>query len=294
MKQEALNITGYADQFSVKAGEPVKVMVSTTSESYKVNVVRLCGGLMDAESDDLPVEAVQAECNQVYPGRVQEIQAGSYGELPVPSDWMQGGEFTVQLWAWPTLTTGAAHPQTLWSVSALNGSAGGRLVLEQDGQLALTLTDCAGQSAVVRTERPLMAKSWYFIAVRYTAQTGEAALFIDHHDQWMPVRDRQLIQQKAALDFSNLVTGAVMLAAQAQAGGRQHYYNGKLENPRFFRIALNDEQLEQLQAAPELPPSMKADCAACYDFSQHISSSRLIDCSSGQNDGRLYQARRER
>lgn len=290
MKQEALNITGYADQFSVMPGEQVKVMVSTTSKSYKVNVVRLCGGLMDAESDDLPVETVQAECNRVYPGRVQEIEAGSYGELPVPSDWMQGGEFTVQLWAWPTLTTGAVHPQTLWSVSATNGTAGGRLVLEQDGQLALMLTDCAGQSAVVRTERPLMAKSWYFIAVRYSAESGEAALLIDHQDQWMPERDRQFIKRKAALDFSNLLTGAVVLAAQYQEGRRQHYYNGKLENPRFFRTALDDEQLEQLYSASELSASMRAECAACYDFSQFISSSRLIDCSGGQNDGRLYQA----
>lgn len=92
--QDAVNVVGYADRFSVQPGQALNFMIDTASSSYTASVVRICGGMPDPDhSPYLPTEPVPADCAGEYPGRRQTAAIGSYAELPLPEEWMQAGNF---------------------------------------------------------------------------------------------------------------------------------------------------------------------------------------------------------
>lgn len=291
---DGLNIVGYADQWSVRAGEQLKFMISTTSSSYTANVVRLLGGMTDPDAPDLPYEIVPAQCNGNYPGRRQHIYPGSYAELPLPETWMERGEFTVQLWTWPTTPT-LGRIQTLWSSRAANG-AGVDLALDGEGHLVFSLADKTGQSAQIRSDKPLEAKIWYGVVAQYSTTGSLAALFIHRVDGWSPIAGTQEYASAISLDFRDTAVARVLLAADAvgsQGGERKEvcrHFNGKLENPRFFSAALDRTQWTALLQGTDPHAVAGADVVADYDFGAEISSTRVVDRSAGARHGLLYQA----
>ncbi len=292
MKQDTLSIVGYADQFSVRPGEEINFMISTTSPSYSASVVRLTGGITEAGTSNLPSEPVPAECAGVYPGRHQIAKAGSYAELPLPSNWLNAGEFTVQLWMWPT-TPASDRIQTIWSALSDDHASGAELALDHDGQLVFSLTDGSGQSASVRTSKPLSANAWYFVAVQYSAHKSTLTIQSNRYDGWTSTADSQICGTTARLDFANVIVPHVLLAAQVRpdAPDRTHQHlNGKLEDPRFFRTALEQTQLQALMTGMDASSLTGVELVADYDFSAGISSTALVDRSTGSYHGILYQA----
>ncbi|UHA73997.1 N,N-dimethylformamidase beta subunit family domain-containing protein [Paenibacillus sp. 481] len=290
--QERLTIVGYADHWSVQPGQELNFKIDTTSSMYTASVVRICGGLTDPDhSLDLPTAPVDADCAGEYRGRRQPtIVTGSYAELPLPSTWLQGGEFSAQLWIMPTIQT-YNRPQTVLSARSAAGAAGVELVQDENAYLTLSITDGCGQSVQVRTATPLEAKSWYFIALQYSARSGKATLFASRHNGWLPKNDTQVHTEAAQLNLADVVLSRVLLAADSQADGTVRpfsHYNGKIGNPRFSHAVYDHVQLQELANGTDDVCDDSA-LVADYDFSDGISSTRLKDRSENGHHGTLHQ-----
>lgn len=70
-----LPITGYADRLSVSPGEEITFHVSSVADRFEARLVRL------ARKQSL-FETRQADFAGFYPGRLQDIEMGSYGVVP--------------------------------------------------------------------------------------------------------------------------------------------------------------------------------------------------------------------
>lgn len=288
-KQDHLTIVGYADQISVEPGQKLNFMISTTSSAYTAGIVRLIGGMTDPDSQELESEPIISEISGAYPGRLQKTSAGSYAELPLPSDWLDHGQFTVHLWAWPTKPA-SGHRQTIWSAGSMNGRAGAELYLDMDGHLTFTLTDKNMETIQVSSENPLHARAWYEIVTQYSAQTEALSLLVTRCDGWTAADENQLVKVNARLDFSDVIAARVLLAAAPNENDQLHqHYNGKIENPSFFRTVFDSTSLKELSAGAD-PMMIAGDMlVAHYDFGTKISSSQLVDRSKNGYHGILHQ-----
>ena len=291
MAQDAVTIVGYTDQFSIQPGQELNFMIDTASPVYTASVVRLCGGMPDPDNSSyLPTETVPADCAGEYPGRRQTTAVGSYAELPLPEEWLQGGEFSVQMWICPTIPE-YCRAQTVWSARSADGASGADLTLEKDGHVTFSLTGGCGQSVNVRSDAPLEGNAWYFVAVQYSVRSGAATLYVSYRDGWKPNDDTQVCTAAAKLDYTNVVISRVLLAADldpdALAGTFRHF-NGKISNPRFFREYFDEVQLHDLSVGADKGTDGLL-LVADYDFGVDISTSRLVDLSAGGHHGTLRQ-----
>lgn len=284
-----VTIIGYTNEFSVQPGQDLHFMIDTGSSVYTANVVRLIGGMPDPDNSTfLPTEPVTADCAGEYPGRRQITAPGSYAELPLPGNWMQSGEFSAQLWIYPTVPV-YDYIQTVWSARSADGTSGAALALETDGRLALSLTGGCGQSVTVRTDIPLKENIWYSVVLQYAASTQAAKLFVTSRDGWKADDGLQVHTAAANLDYSNVALARVLLAADSDpaAPGRTiHHYNGKIGNPRFWGELLPEELLSDVLLGTD---GIGVVPLADYDFSVDIASTRLEDLSAGGYHGTLHQ-----
>jgi N,N-dimethylformamidase len=291
-KKEALDIVGYANRFSVRPGGKLDFMVSTSGDSYTASMVRFLGGMSNMETRSIPEETVHAQCAGVYKGRLQENNAGSYAELPLPSSWLSGGEFTVQLWIQPTKPA-ANGSQAIWSARSDGSPAEASLFLDRDGHLLFSLTDGSGRSAHVRTNLPIDAGKWHYIAAQYSAKSSTASLITRRRDGWRLSDDMQLGSATVSLDFAGVCVPKVLLAASTRGDkpDRTHqHYNGKIENPRFFQVALDRSQLRKLWDEELVQGPAERFLVADYDFGVEIGTEKVMDRSRGKHHGILRQS----
>ncbi|MDG0871238.1 LamG domain-containing protein [Paenibacillus thiaminolyticus] len=289
--QDAVNVVGYADRFSVQPGQALNFMIDTASSSYTASVVRICGGMPDPDhSPYLPTEPVPADCAGEYPGRRQTAAIGSYAELPLPEEWMQAGEFSLQMWVYPTLPQ-YEKAQTIWSAKSADGSTGAYVTLDKDGHVTFSLIGGCGHSVAVRSEAQLHGHEWHFVAVQYSVSREAAMLFVSQRVGWRPDDGTQVTTEAAKLDYSQTVISSVLLAADSDAaapGGVSRHYNGKIGNPRLFQHYFTEAQLYDLARGTQTEPD-GARLIADYDFSVGISTTRLSDRSAGGHHGILRQ-----
>ena len=72
-----MDVVGYTDRPSVKAGETVKFMVSSREATYRADIVRLIHGDPNPTGPGLREEVFEASVNGEYAGREQVITKGS-------------------------------------------------------------------------------------------------------------------------------------------------------------------------------------------------------------------------
>src|SRR5687767_838461 len=95
------DLLGYADRWSVRAGERIAFRVSSAAASYRAEIVRLDRGPTTpgepAAADPLP------GFGEEVPGRLQPIVPGSCVVVPRNEAFRWDEGLTVQLWVQPTL-----------------------------------------------------------------------------------------------------------------------------------------------------------------------------------------------
>src|SRR5215472_16018474 len=91
-----MQLLGYNQPFVAHAGETVEVKVSTTLARFSAEGVRV-------GEETRPAEPQVADGD--YPGRDQELHAGSYLTAALPVAAPAAGH-SVQFWLYPTLLTG--------------------------------------------------------------------------------------------------------------------------------------------------------------------------------------------
>ncbi|MBA0050082.1 N,N-dimethylformamidase [Streptomyces sp. AJS327] len=286
---DILGITGYADRWGVRAGEAIAFHVSTVRAEYRADVVELLGGMTDPGATDLPVRPVPADCAGTHPGYVQLTDPGSYGELPLPADWLGGGACTVQLRFSPTLPE-AGHEQVLFSSGDAEGRHLVKLAVDEAGRLGLTVR--AGDTeASVTSGVELRTGCWFFVSASHDPDGGWLRLDVAQETGWQRAVQRDTAEAPATTDLAGARLGETYLAATPVwiDGARylDHHFNGKIENPRCYARVLDaDEVALALGGGAVRPAALVCD----YDLGADFATTRLRDVSGNNRHGVLRQA----
>ena len=112
MEMVTKTVLGYTDKISVCPGETISFMVtSERGEKYDASIVRLIHGDSNPKGPGYKDEPVKTDIDGSYPGRKQEILAGSYVVVPESPHLADLGSFTVQAMIWPTMAPRRLRPE---------------------------------------------------------------------------------------------------------------------------------------------------------------------------------------
>lgn len=284
-----LDIVGYCDRWSLRAGESLKIMVSCEAgaETYRADLVRLiCGDISQAgpgyKEEELPNAA-----NGEYPGRRQRVHAGSYVAVPPGPELNAVGSFSLQALVWPTMPEQEGRAILgRWSDMADAG-----YLLMQDGArgAVLVIADGTGRRSEVAVGKPMVTRQWYFLAASYDAASGA---MIVHQTPLAPyARDDSAGAAEGLCEVRLRPMADIPFLIGARAAGEDHrvlvtrgHFNGKIEAPRLAAAALSRADMESLWHNP-LAPALADFLVAAWDFSRDISSDRIEDVSPNRLDG---------
>ena len=281
-----MEIIGYTDRLSVSPGETVQIKASTTQPAYRVDIVRLTHPFRRAEPERDVV--IDSPVNGERPGRSQAIPVGSYIAVPELDSVDLSSGFTWQGWIEPSLPQRGETQGIVarWDEAAQRGF---RLGLDGDGQLVLELKSPSGDLARVACGPPLIANRWYFVAARFDPQARTMQLDVTMaRRRWLPEES-----WAAKIDLTgpvDLEPASFLMAAshlEAIDGGRTApagCYNGKIDRPRFWARALNDDEIAMLRSDVE-PLLMPEGLLAAWDFSRDLGTAIVHDASPHSRHG---------
>ena len=279
-------LMGYADPFSVEAGQSIQVKVSSElSGTYQAEIVRLqCA---DHTGIGLKQAVIDAPVNGPYAARFQSVQTGSYVEIG-PADAVHNWEcLSLQTYIWPT--TPAKGQQALLGTWEASQGRGYVLCLDHTGALALMLGDGQNQQ-VVSTGVPLLERHWYLVAATLDRQSGD--VWVGQRPLVQYARDDTTAQCRSELELTPVAGGQFRMAAwstalnergQMTGGG---YYNGKIDSPVMSNRALTVEERDAI-VRDASSVRFEDDVIAQWDFSREMSSTRVIDRSSHAHHGEI-------
>lgn len=277
-----MKIVGYSDRLSVAPGETLRFMVSCELPTYRADIVRLIHGDENPGGPGFKEELIPTTVNGEYPGRQQEIRNGSYVIVPDCPALRQHGSFTLQAWISPTTPhKGVQGILTKWS--AADGKGYG-LFVDEGGELALWLSNQEGRVERIRTDKPLWAADWYFVAASYDAQNGHVCLYQEPLRVWPQDATRVVVEKSSSIRTIGESNAPFLLAGyqlRAEAGKLivGGHFNGKIDSPRLFARALSRDELATLQRGAS-PHDFGAALVAAWDFAADISSRKVTDTSS--------------
>lgn len=298
-----LKLTGYADRFSVQAGEKIRFMVSTEQPRFRADLVRLIHGDVNPKGPGFKERDITSTVSGDYPGTAKSLRAGSYVTVPDAAALRLRGSFSLQAWVAASMPgKGAQGVLTKWSASEQKGYA---LVIEADGCLALWIGRGPGQVEVVKTEAPLRAfipadvfeqlnypvgqmgttQSWYFVAATFDAATGKAVLYQEPVAEWPLDKSERLAGRVLAAGGPAENSLPLLMAAY----WRQHagldgvtggHFNGKIAAPAIFNRALSPQEITAIRQGGPC-----AGAVGVWDFSRDIDSRRITDVSGNRLHG---------
>lgn len=297
-------IVGYADHLRVQPGETIKFMVTSEAPRYRADIVRLIHGDANPKGPGIKEELIEAPGNGEYAGRRQELPLGSYAIVPDNAALRMSGSFTFTAWIAPTSQRGPSEDSfvgvegivTKWA----EGQRGGYgIFIDERGRLALWLTDASAGTEKLNAEQPLrpwvpaipgmnnrpqgVTTAWYFIAVTFDAGTGRVELHQDPLNSFPFDPTRVVTERSTTVKAVGTNDLPLLVAAAWQSAGKVGaHFNGKIENPRLYRRALNRQEIAAIKQGRG--PS---DAIAAWDFSIDIESDKITDTSSRKLHGRV-------
>ncbi len=280
-------IVGYSDEISVRPGETISFMVNCEKgDSYDASVVRLIHGDTNPEGPGYKDEPIKSDIDGSYPGRRQEILAGSFVLVPDHPLLSNLGSFTVQAMIWPTMPK--LGPQSLISRWDDKARCGFILGIDANGALCLVLGDGTGGVEEVSSGKPLVAREWYLAAASFDAETGEVRVYQDPMVGYGKTDDQAEVSRTVSVKLGEptrpLLMGAhfvEMVDRRIRTGGN---YNGKIDSPGLAGNVLDRLAMEQLLAGT-LRGGLKSSVIARWDFTRDISTETVRDISSNRLDG---------
>lgn len=254
-------LLGYADRFSVEAGQEIAFKVSAGAP-YQVCFERLiCGDDANIGRKTAPL-ATAADGS--YPARRQDAACGSYIRFDAsPAFALQSFSFLAYIW--PT-APGYGRQQVVM------GGQGRSLGVDAAGALSLWLGD-----RQVATGTALLERHWYLVAASFDAATGQA---------W--VAQRPLLRYAARADTTAEAAATVegppagpagfrIAAGFAPDGRATAHYNGKIDSPALLQRPLS--AAERAGIAQGRLPALDDGLVAAWDFSREIPSTAIVDSS---------------
>jgi N,N-dimethylformamidase len=296
-------IVGYADRLRVEPGQTITFMVSSEQPRYHADIVRLIHGDANPRGPGIKEVVVETPANGDYAGKRQVMPLGSYAIVADNPALRIDGSFTFTAWMAPTSQRGSGPDSfvgvegvvTKWS-GAERGGYG--IFIDEEGRLALWLTDRTGRTERVAGEVPLrpwvpaipgmnnrpqgVPTSWYFVAVSFDAASGAVEIHQDPLNAFSFDRTRIVTRRSSAIRSIAVNETPLLIAAAWESPGRVGaHFNGKIENPRLYRRVLS---LDEIAAVKQGRPAGNA--LASWDFSIDIQSDRISDTGPRRLHGR--------
>ncbi len=242
-----LALIGYTDRWSVRAGGSIAVQVSSKASEFRADLVRIRSADPNPAGPGLRFDDVTAGFAGSYPGRVQPIQSGSYGEidlagLELPAEW------TVSIRVQPWMLDGRPQAALAWDNLAI-------YVTSDGAELRVGAQVC-------RVAAPMLERRWY--ELRVIASGGTL----------------RLMQIPLQVDWGTGGQGVAIMAASVAAPTAMRlaagvpladHLNGRLEHPMLLHGAID--------AATPIEPDVlpRAAFIAWWDFSCDIPTQAITD-----------------
>lgn len=276
-----MEVLGYADRLSVRAGERIEFMVSCERDRYRAEIVRLDSAFPLEDDPSFRPPVVESPVNGEYPGRFQPIRAGSYVEIPAADLRMEGG-VTLNVSIYPTLPARGREQGIVsrWSPAERKGFA---LALDADGRLLWRIGDGASES-VLSSPEPLAPNRWYTVAALANAATGMTALYWRELPRgWVLGNLTGGVEGQGS--FGDASTPILLAASALEDGYGTGLYNGKIDRPLIWARALTDDEFTAFGggAAANSIPGLVADWDPTLDYRTRT----LVDREPSGRHGRL-------
>ena len=316
-----LRITGYSDKYSVHPGEKVKFYINSESnENYEVQIVRLIHGDTNPEGPGYKEEELGASCNGNYEGRNQRIHGGSYVIIP-QDERMNVESFTLQAYIFPTTPDkGKQGILTKWNET---NSSGYGLFVDDDGCLSFMIGDGDGQVFKISSEKKLMRKVWYLVAVSFDAETGKVILYqeptvtptngglgmslLHPADETSAIVESSNNIKPGTNDSPLLMAASTVVDRSGRYITGGHYkealtpvelpeqgfvYNGKVDRPRLSNKALSKDEIKNLASGYSgCTSDLRTKVVGAWDFhaniTNNIASTFIVDYVS-KSSKRFY------
>ena len=274
-----MKIVGYSDRLSVQPGETIRFMVSSETPEYQADIVRLIHGDRNPKGPGFKEELVPSPVSGRYAGKRQTLPKGSYVTVPDSPSLKLEGSFTLQAWIYPT-----TPEKGVQGILTKGSGTGSGLVIDENGSLQLWLDSGGGQAEMVSSGRPMRASTWHFIAASFDEDAQSVLLVqrpvVDWPEGDLPQTVRTAVQTRETITND----APVLIGAYDDGSAITGHFNGKIDSPRVFGEALDENALNALARGASLQ-SLDYVLAA-WDFSIDLSTRNVRDASTHHNHGR--------
>lgn len=287
-----MDIVGYADRYSVRAGDTIRFMVSCERPNYQADVVRLIHGDVNPEGPGFKESFIQNV--GTFEGRFQELVTGSHVTVPDSPPLRIKESFT--LTAWISSTTPSNFSQGILAKWSESGGTGYGMMLDGEHGLTLCIGSADGRVERISTGVPVRAPAlhspaWYFVAASYDSSTGKVLLYqqpktIWPMDETAAVVEREIGRLEVAENSVPLIVAGYCEGEASQGPGSRiaGHFNGKIDRPALFGRALGLTELDSLRDGAS--PSQVGDgLIGEWDFGRDFATDRITDVSGNDLHG---------
>jgi N,N-dimethylformamidase len=274
-------LAGYADRLSVRPEAPIRFHVANaTGAPVTARVVRVSSADANPAGPGIRLEPVEAALRELAAPGPAPVPRGSHAVVDGLDAWLDGRSFSV---ACRLLATrpGQAEQAVLARLDP-DGGRGFALALDAAGHLCGLMGDGSGGLVRVRARTPVRANEWLLAWLAFDAE--RRVLRVGS----LPLRPRpgrgagsDVVEQVLDPAAGPGAAGPLLMAAW-DAGSPRAHLDGRMEAPALYDHALAPEAIESL-AANGTPPL----AVARWDFSQGISTSRIVDAGPNALHGRV-------
>ncbi len=272
-------IAGYANRWSVGPNEQIEFKISSTfAEPYLAKLMRITCADPNPDGPGIIEHDLSSVFSGQFQSRFQEVNAGSYGVVPVDGKLPDFDKFGIGLTFWPTLLEGEHQ-----SLISLHGSDGEQLLdifINEESVLCASVRGETTFSSSTKLEERCWYGCWIIIfgvesAFVLTAIPRENGLAADFSD----------ISSFENSELPSLGEIDKIIFAASDDSPARGCFNGKLEMPSIFDItsvleSLFENENKNLQIADD-------DIIASWDFYDGIETQELYDSGLGELDGYL-------
>jgi len=240
----AEELLGYVDPLSVRAGEAVRIMVSTSSPTFEADVLRLIHADESLDGPGRRETRIETNIDGTHPGRLQETHPGSFGFADLNHKLVGAGAITTSCWICPSMPS-RGWPQGVLCLQSNQGHLAISLDAEGRPQFRVRAGE---QDSTLTHPLPLSAGSWHYLAASYDAGSGIAKLLaLPFGDEF--TSDRTVIGQGPPGVTACLADGLVLVAALSarptdSIPTPSGLFNGRLSEPFLASRVLSDRELE--------------------------------------------------
>jgi len=207
---EAKQVTGYCEPWSLRAGEPIRLMASSHQPGpAQVDITQIVCGDPTRYGPGFDERSVSAAGSWSVDLDEQPLTPGSYGVASLDG-LPGGGRVALQAWVMPTLPDRPARIATLTARLAAAPQASASidiLRIELDGGRAVAVSSAPRpQTRVVIDDVPLTRNRWYLIAADLDLETATLSAVLVTPPSDSPGRDAveaDRLSDRSASDLSS-------------------------------------------------------------------------------------------